>query len=84
VESKGESAEQKNLKEALPIGLTNQTFSSFSYSSKSRKSHSQESKAVNKKYSKIATLRKLATKDARGGELICDKCKQMMNQFGEN
>tara|TARA_B110000285_G_C15045479_1_gene574079 strand:- start:143 stop:361 length:219 start_codon:yes stop_codon:yes gene_type:complete len=40
VESRGESAEQKNLKEALPIGLTNQTFSSFSYSAKSRKSHS--------------------------------------------
>lgn len=37
-ESKGESAEKKGLKEALPIGLTNQTFSSFSYSAQSKRS----------------------------------------------
>lgn len=83
-ESKGESAERKDLKEALPIGLTNQTFSSFSGSAGSRRSRSQESKAVQKKETKIAQLRRLATKDVGGGGLICDKCKQMMNQFGEN
>jgi hypothetical protein len=86
VESAGESREQKDLKEALPIGLTNESFSSFSCAAKSRRSHSQDSKAVpKKKEGKIAALRRLATKDARGGGGgICGKCKQMMNAQGEN
>ena len=80
VESEAESGERKDLKEALPIGLANETFSSFSYSAKSRRSQSQESKALQKKETRIAALRRLATKDRRGDGAMCEKCQQAMGR----